>query len=305
MNRIEPVPASEFAAALGRLLAAPESGRPASARQVSSFLQYVDRCRIGLTVLRLECGSASGAIAGWLALPGRTAVVLLPNDLPTLATPLEQERLLLAVIDGCRLCGPTLIQTLLAPVQTQLIELTRRGGFTRLTRLLYLERQTLHPWCDPPGTGGEGWIAYSETRSRAFAETILATYAGSADCPELNGRRSIDDILAAHRAAGPFDPSLWELVYIGGRAAGCLLLARLVSGDAIEVSYIGVVPEFRRRGVGALLLRRTVEQARRLGVPRITLTVDERNTSARGLYGRFGFTPFVEREALILLPVTR
>jgi ribosomal protein S18 acetylase RimI-like enzyme len=127
----------------------------------------------------------------------------------------------------------------------------------------------------------------------------METYDGTLDCPELAGRRTAEEILAAHRASGVFDPSQWELVELDGYDAGCVLLQRVPGHDALEIAYMGVVPKSRGRGVGADLLRRALAKTRASGCARLKVVVDARNAPARGLYERFGFRAIARREAYL------
>jgi ribosomal protein S18 acetylase RimI-like enzyme len=52
---------------------------------------------------------------------------------------------------------------------------------------------------------------------------------------------------------------------------------------------VGVLAEFRGRGIGTALLRATLEKARAAGLTRIELSVRERNKRVVALYERFGF----------------
>src|SRR5262249_46521256 len=97
-------------------------------------------------------------------------------------------------------------------------------------------------------------------------------------------------------------PRLWEVALIDGVPAGCLLLSRTDVGGLIEVVYMGVAVEFRRRGVGRLLIQRALQRARECGVRGITLVVDERNDGARRLYERFGFAIVARRDAWLMMP---
>jgi ribosomal protein S18 acetylase RimI-like enzyme len=128
---------------------------------------------------------------------------------------------------------------------------------------------------------------------------LLATYNDSLDCPELTGLRPIEDILAGHRAAGQFDPRLWELFLVDDEPAGCLLLAPLHTAPSLEVVYMGVVPEHRGRGVGDALLRRALQQCREHGARLLTLAVDGRNAPAKRLYERFGLKTVARRDAYL------
>jgi mycothiol synthase len=61
-----------------------------------------------------------------------------------------------------------------------------------------------------------------------------------------------------------------------------------------EVSLVGVVPQWRGRGLGRELLRWGVAELRARGAERIQLSVEARNELALGLYRRTGFEPAVE-----------
>jgi ribosomal protein S18 acetylase RimI-like enzyme len=62
---------------------------------------------------------------------------------------------------------------------------------------------------------------------------------------------------------------------------------------------IGVLAEFRGRGIGTALLRETLQKARASGLTRIELSVREGNASVIGLYERFGFVhEGVQRNAI-------
>jgi ribosomal protein S18 acetylase RimI-like enzyme len=52
---------------------------------------------------------------------------------------------------------------------------------------------------------------------------------------------------------------------------------------------IGLLPEFRGRGIGRALLLRTIAAAFTFGITRIELTVRENNDNAIGLYKSMGF----------------
>ncbi len=61
--------------------------------------------------------------------------------------------------------------------------------------------------------------------------------------------------------------------------------------DALSVFSIAVDPEHRRRGLARALLRRVVEEGRRLGIPRADLEVRETDRGAVALYRSEGFVP--------------
>jgi RimJ/RimL family protein N-acetyltransferase len=247
--------------------------------------------------------------AVWLnvTLPGRTAIVLPApptafdvnsSDRDSWALR-DSEAVGAAAVRALDGLGLHYAQALTAPNALEMQALLRTCGFRRLTRLEYLERDVRHPWLDGPPAGAAEWVEYLPAREARFAALLQETYRESGDCPELNGLRPIEDVLAAHRAAGRFDPRLWQIAEVGGADAGCVLLSRLADPRVAELSYMGVHPAHRRKGVGTLLLRRALELCRGAQIERVTLVVDDRNAAARAMYARAGWAPYTAREAYV------
>lgn len=208
-----------------------------------------------------------------------------------------QRQLARAGLAGLATHSPHYAQLLLEPEAAAKRALADDVGFRFLAPLCYLERDATYPWVDPPEPLSANWFHYEPHIHADFAGVVAATYAESLDCPELTGIRPIEDALEAHKAAGPFDPALWELVQVDGQLAACLLLSRVSDGEGLDVVYMGVVPSWRGRGVGELLLRRALVQCRARGARRLTAVVDERNGPARRLYERFRMTASARRDA--------
>ena len=58
-----------------------------------------------------------------------------------------------------------------------------------------------------PGRPAFDWRPFGPETEAEFRAVLQETYAGSLDMPELEGIRSLDDVMASHRAAGRFDPT--------------------------------------------------------------------------------------------------
>lgn len=63
-----------------------------------------------------------------------------------------------------------------------------------------------------------------------------------------------------------------------------------VAPDVPELS-MAVQPAYRGAGVGSRLLSEVLAAAARVGIPRVSLSVEDGNTTARALYLRHGFVP--------------
>lgn len=59
--------------------------------------------------------------------------------------------------------------------------------------------------------------------------------------------------------------------------------------DEGHITNIAVHPEYRRRGYGSALVRRLIDEAKRLKLVMLTLEVREGNMPAQGLYRKYGF----------------
>ena len=294
-----PLGAGELPAALRLLLAIPGSAGGATEIQVRGFLDYLATGAVQWEGYR--CGPANAPRALFLALltPGRTAIALLPSPGEHGIDPDAQHYLGRAALRRLQKRELHFVQALLVPEARAQHELLKQLGFRFLAPLIYMERDTHYPWVDPPSLHPGAWVPFRPQTYQDFAATLLATYQDSLDCPELSSLRPIDDIIAGHKASGQHDPDLWELLRLDGRNAGCLLLSRLPAARAMELVYMGVVPSFRHRGAGALLIQRALERSRQCGARRLTLAADQRNQPARRLYARFSFLPVDRRDAYL------
>lgn len=299
MEQIDTVEASDRDRVLTRVLAPPGKTGLATRAQVKAFVSYMSACALEWTAWRCGREGRETALLFVLFLPGGTAILMLPTPGTRGIVRNDQQDLVAAGLE--RLADRRLyyVQALIEPEAAAKCDLLEVNGFSHLTQLIYLQREVSFPWFDPPDPHEATWITYDQARHEMFARMLLATYADSQDCPELTGVRSIDAVIASHKAAGQFDPALWELAGVRGEPAGCVLLAPLAGGPLVEVVYMGVASAWRRHGVGRLLLRRALQHCRTLGARELTAVVDRRNDPARQLYARFGFKPMAAREAYV------
>lgn len=77
------------------------------------------------------------------------------------------------------------------------------------------------------------------------------------------------------------------LAEVDGRIVGYVLFWFLP--EEVDIHNIAVHPDFRRRGIGRLLLEQVVDSARRQERLRVTLDVRFSNAPAQNLYRSFGF----------------
>jgi len=184
--------------------------------------------------------------------------------------------------------GARFVQALLDPDAHAAAEPLVRGGFRHVTDLFYLQRE-LAALPPVPPVADLHIETYSEANAALFEMTLLRTYHGSQDCPELDGLRSGAEILEGHRAQGVWRAETWWLAHQDGQPAGVCLLTELEDGAGWDLSYLGVVPEFRGRGLGHALTLHALHAARTLGASEVLVAVDARNAPALALYDAAGF----------------
>lgn len=148
------------------------------------------------------------------------------------------------------------------------------------------------------------------------AITVRLADAGDVEFIEALGKRTVMDSVAAWRSPNPADvfhsfDRLLAIVsrqshasfiaLLDGAAAGFLLLLDDLPDEVTGepqgfVAYMAVARDLRGRGVGQALLRAAEDDARRKGLPYLTLMVTEDNDAARRLYDGAGY--FTERRLL-------
>lgn len=89
---------------------------------------------------------------------------------------------------------------------------------------------------------------FRDANASRFARVIEQSYQHSLDCPYLKNFRNGAEALDSHKLSGVFDPSSWWLYSIDGHDAGVFLLNEHPDQDAIELVYVGVIPEKTRFG---------------------------------------------------------
>jgi ribosomal protein S18 acetylase RimI-like enzyme len=235
--------------------------------------------------------------------PGRTMLLFTSGRLPQ-QTPPHAVRLLADAL--CRYYGAgakpvALAQLLLDPADRAIGDLYRRTGFDELAELIYLQKSVKSGGAFEPLDDAWELANYSPESHALFADTIVRSYEGSLDCPALNGRRDVEDVIAGHQATGLFDPSMWFVLRerATGAALGVLLLNPTAASESVELVYLGLVPASRGKGVGDALMRLAVAETARREFTELSLAVDARNAPALRLYHRHGMRRVGSRVALV------
>lgn len=171
-----------------------------------------------------------------------------------------------------------------------------RAGMPRVTQLIYMARSTAMPLHVPPLVPRFVWKTFGPETETEFRHVLNQTYEDSLDMPELEGVRSLDDVIAAHKAGGCFDPNHWMVGSLENdpEASAVILLTDQPDRGLWEIAYLGLSAKARGRGLGRSALAHALAVARPHS-PRLVLAVDARNKPAYRLYRKAGFLPFDRR----------
>jgi ribosomal protein S18 acetylase RimI-like enzyme len=195
--------------------------------------------------------------------------------------------------------GAKLAQCLLSPAEQALALPLLRNGFQHVTGLWYLRHQLEMSRQIAPPKVQLAFDPYSRVDQELFHRTLLRTYEETLDCPEVNGLRELHEIISGHQAQGRHDPGSWWLARDGDLAVGVLLLTEIPDWQGWDLSYIGVIPEARRRGIGIELTKKALREAKTGGACQLTLAVDTRNQPALKVYRTLGFERYDHREVFL------
>jgi ribosomal protein S18 acetylase RimI-like enzyme len=250
-------------------------------------------------LVHISDGSVAGAILVQ-SLVGKAGALWPPQVDSTVAGAdrLEDE-LLQRAVEHLRTCGSIVIQAVLSAEEESSADVLISAGFTRPTELVYLKH-------DLNLSEGPIWqrrqlqlVPYAEDLTHQFHHVLANTYQQTQDFPELNGRRTLEDILAGLKATG-FDASRAWLAFDSDAAAGVLVL-NVASSGSWELAYVGIVPQLRGRGLGTELVRHAIAATKKGGAHELILSVDVRNVPALRLYQSLEFEPFDRRAVYLLL----
>jgi len=289
--RVHEIP-SAIAVILGSI------ARPAPTAQVVEFINSATARRIDVQAVWVA--EKSGRIV-WSVLPilnpGRTLLLLTSQDIPLPNLPAAR-----LVEEICRHFGSNgvhLTQVLLESQSRQAREFFASMAFNEIAELIYLQGAVPKNSLAPTLPEHMRLVEYSPATHAIFADAITKTYQDSLDCPVLSGMRDIEDVIAGHQATGEFDPAGWQVLLKGDEPMGVFLLSRIPHSDAVELVYLGLCPQARRKGLGNLLMKQIFSLILRDHGRRLSLAVDAKNAPALKLYFQFGMRQVATRWAMI------
>lgn len=275
--------------------------RHANRGRVTALLAAEKQGRVSFEGLLTATRGNRVVAALWcLQQPGRIATVwgpgLLPNEPDTTAQALVERS-----VQFARQAGSHLIQSLVGLENPTAGNLLAQSGFRSITQLSHLQANIDEISAEAPRPELR-FVRCEDYRAEAFRDLVTATYQDSLDCPELDSIRQTSDVLDGYYATSSQSTQNWYTIHSGEETLGMVILAHHEVTNQVELIYFGLQPKYRRLGLGAEILRFTINVAAFLGCESILTGVDQRNSPAVALYRRFGFQQ-AEAKELFLLPL--
>ena len=177
------------------------------------------------------------------------------------------------------------------------------AGFRQLALLDYMARLAdATPAVAATLPAGLRLLPYAPDRRAIFVDALARSAEQSLDCPAMHALRTADEAFDGHANAGVPWPGQWRVLVDETTHQGVgLLVVSGMPGDAgSEITYLGLAPELRGRGVGQTVLQHALNTAARVapGKP-VALGVDALNGPAIRLYKKAGFRRVDQRRVLM------
>lgn len=204
----------------------------------------------------------------------------------------EEEILAWNIARAGRLEPPVgLLRRVLSSADERGVEVTERAGFTAVRHSFRMKIELVEPPPVPEPPDGIVLRAHRPGEERevwaAHQESFRDTWGHEQDEP-------YEEWLEDRVATPSFDPALWVVAETDGAIAGISLCR--VRDERGWVGVLGVRPPWRRRGLGAALLRESFRRFWERGERTVALGVDgESPTGAVRLYEREGMRVYHRR----------
>ena len=247
----------------------------------------------GLFAAKDGAGVVRGAMLTQ-AMPGALGLAWPPRTEPGRDPRPIEDALVAAACDWLRAGGVKVCQAFGSEAERPDFAALERHGFRRITQVTYMRRDVPTSGVNQP----PGELIPFAADPASFTAALLLSYDGSRDCPELTGHRTTAEMLDGFRGNGLLGGDWWFTLIRGG-PLGVALWEPGTEPGVLEVSYLGLIPTARGKGLGDELVRRSLAFAQGMGFHALNLSVDVRNEPALRLYRRHGFTAYDRKDVYL------
>ncbi len=229
-----------------------------------------------------------------------------PHLLESIQETLLKKTILLAQKEAC-----VQIQTTVEHDDTTRSAFYERNGLPAIGELLYMQRPASR--CPPTDNPCESRTDLEQTEDALklvpvtegisdefLGELLQGTYIESADFPELQHNHDAYRSLLTHRLQGEYHPKHWFVIKQNETAAGVLFFSWHPDIEQWELTYLGILPEFRGKGIAGKAIGKSFQDSSRNNNP-VFLGVDSRNHYAIKVYESHGFVLLSRQRVHVLL----
>jgi len=128
---------------------------------------------------------------------------------------------------------------------------------------------------------------------------VEKTYENTHDFPGLTGIGSAESILCGYQESHEFDSSLWYFIEFQSQIIGVLLLTQMEHAEHLELTYLGLILEFRGRGLSHEIVQFAQFVAFQRNESHLLVSVDVANTPALNAYLQNGFHIHDQKEIYV------
>jgi ribosomal protein S18 acetylase RimI-like enzyme len=285
-----------------RLVEAIQTLLHADSKRARRFLAFAEKS--GMSLEHLWCAfdeaqTIRATVMGTLN-PGRTAMLFASR--PKSREELETTgKVIDATCRGLRKAGVGLAQSLIPPENPLELEAFQAGGLKKIATLTYMERTVPRRRERIDGQlPSELRLESYRPEHRARLEALLAeTYRDTLDCPGLARLRKPSDVVEGHMKSGIFKPEWWVFLMKDDTPVGISMMNVSKTKEAIELVYLGLIPEARGHGTGSALMAHSLRKVSGSPQKTVVLAVDDSNEPASKIYEHFGFRSTARRHAFV------
>ncbi|MDR1384554.1 MAG: GNAT family N-acetyltransferase [Planctomycetaceae bacterium] len=170
--------------------------------------------------------------------------------------------------------------------------------FQKISNLLYLNSQRV----EFPEQFPAKQLTFREYANDYWEEMVTLveqTYQKTLDFPQLAGLVPTSQILKSYQESHVFEPSLWFFIEYESQVIGALLLTQLEECQYLELTYLGLILEFRGRGFSREIVQFAQFIAKQRDNELIIVSADQNNIPAINTYLRCGFRLHDQKEIYV------
>ena len=128
---------------------------------------------------------------------------------------------------------------------------------------------------------------------------VEKTYENTLDFPCLTGHVPAELVLRGYQESHIFDPSLWFFIEYQSKIIGALLLTQIENVEQLELTYFGLIEEFRGRGFACEIVQFSQFIAHQQNDCHLLVAVDSANSPALNTYLRCDFHIHDQKEIYV------